>query len=51
MRRYAFLGYVLLGIYLIIAGLGLLGVGLPGFFDMIAGICALVAGIIFLINR
>jgi len=51
MRRYGFLGYVLLAIYLIIVGLGLLGVALPAFFSMIAGICALVAGIIFLINR
>ncbi|HEY6072556.1 MAG TPA: hypothetical protein VIV15_03975 [Anaerolineales bacterium] len=51
MRRYAFLGYVLLGIYLIIVGLGMLGLALPSFFTIIAGICALVAGVIFLINR
>ncbi len=51
MRRYAFLGYVLLGIYLIIVGLGMLGVALPAFFTTIAGICALIAGILFLVNR
>lgn len=51
MRRYAYVGYILLGIYLIIVGLGMLGLGLPNFFTVIAGICALVAGIIFLINR
>ena len=45
------LKWILLGIYLIITGLGLLGVigGSP--WDLIAGICAVIAGILFLINR
>jgi hypothetical protein len=46
------LKWVLLGIFLIITGLGLLGVGLGGVIGgVIAGICALIAGILFLINR
>jgi hypothetical protein len=51
MRRYAFVSYVLLGIYLIIVGLQGLGVGLPAFFGTLAAICALIAGILFLVNR
>jgi len=51
MRRYAYLGNLLLAVYLIIAGLGMLGVGLPSILNLVAGICALVAGILFLINR
>jgi uncharacterized protein YybS (DUF2232 family) len=51
MRRYTYLGNVLLAIYLIIAGLGMLGAGLPSILNLIAGICALVAGILYLINR
>lgn len=45
------LKWILLGVYLILAGLMLLGVlgGSP--WVMIAGICAIVAGILFLINR
>jgi hypothetical protein len=43
-------GYILLAIYLILAGLGALGLNLS-FLSIIMGICALLAGIIFLINR
>lgn len=46
------LKWILLAIYLILAGLMLLGVNLGGsIMSMIAGICALIAGILFLINR
>jgi putative Ca2+/H+ antiporter (TMEM165/GDT1 family) len=46
------LKWILLGIYLIIAGLTLVGVHIGGnIVDLIAGICAIVAGILFLINR
>ena len=46
------LKWILLGIYLILAGLVLLGVSLGGgIMDTIAGICAVIAGILFLINR
>lgn len=43
--------WILLAVFLIIFGLSLLGVGLGGSLNLIAGICALVAGILFLINR
>ena len=45
------LKWILLGIFLIITELGLLGVGLGAIFNVIAGVCALVAGILFIINR
>jgi hypothetical protein len=46
------LKWIMLAAYLILAGLGLLGVNLGGeILDKIAGICALVAGVLFLINR
>jgi hypothetical protein len=46
------LKWILLGIYLILAGLELLGVSLGGeIVANIAGICAVVAGVLFLINR
>ncbi len=46
------LKWILLGIYLILAGLVLLGVSVGGgIMDTIAGICAIIAGILFLINR
>jgi len=45
------LKWILLGIYLVIAGLALLGVGLGQVLDVIAGVCALIAGILFIINR
>jgi len=37
-------------VYLIIAGLMLLGVSFP-LANTVAGICALIAGILFIINR
>jgi hypothetical protein len=46
------LKWILLGIYLILAGLALLGVSLGGeILDIVTGICAVIAGILFLINR
>ena len=46
------LKWILLGIYLIVAGLALLGVHFGGnVLDIIAGICAVGAGILFLIDR
>lgn len=44
------LGYIFLSIYLILAGLAALGVSIS-FLSIVMGICALLAGIIFLINR
>ncbi|MBL8091364.1 MAG: hypothetical protein KF758_06325 [Anaerolineales bacterium] len=44
------LKWILLGVYLIIAGLSLLGVGFP-LGNVIAGVCALIAGILFILNR
>ena len=44
--------WILLGIFLILEGLALLGVHIGGsLVTLIAGICALIAGILFLINR
>ena len=44
--------WLLLGIFLILEGLMLLGVNIGGsLVALIAGICALIAGILFLINR
>ena len=44
--------WILLGVYLILAGLVLLGVNLGGnIISVIAGICAIIAGVLFLINR
>jgi len=46
------LKWILLGIYLILAGLVLLGVHYGGnVLNLIAGICAVIAGILFLIDR
>jgi len=42
--------YILLAIYLILAGLAALGISLP-ILTVIMGICAILAGIIFLITR
>jgi hypothetical protein len=36
---------------LIITGLGLLGLGVGGALSIIAGICGLIAGVLFIINR
>jgi uncharacterized membrane protein HdeD (DUF308 family) len=44
------LKWLLLGVYLILAGLMLLGVSFS-FADVVAGVCALIAGILFVINR
>ncbi len=44
------IGYILLAIYLILAGLAALGVTIS-FLSIIMGVCALLAGIIFLVNR
>ena len=44
------LKWLLLGIYLVVAGLMLLGVNFP-LASIIAGVCALIAGILFIINR
>jgi hypothetical protein len=46
------LKWILLGVFLILDGLLLVGVSLGGLpLAVIAGICAIVAGILFLINR
>jgi len=44
------LKWLLLGIYLIVAGLMLLGLNFP-LASVIAGVSALIAGILFIINR
>jgi hypothetical protein len=44
--------WILLAVYLILAGLVLLGLNIGGgIMSTVAGICALGAGILFLINR
>ena len=44
--------WILLAVFLILEGLVLLGVGVGGnLFPVLAGICALIAGVLFLINR
>lgn len=46
------LKWILLAVYLILAGLMLLGLSLGGgIMSIVAGVCALIAGILFLINR
>ncbi len=46
------LKWVLLGIFLILDGLLLVGIRLGGLpLALIAGICAIIAGILFIINR
>ncbi|MDD5760397.1 MAG: hypothetical protein PHI06_15125 [Desulfobulbaceae bacterium] len=46
------LKWILLGVFLILDGLIMVGVSLAGLpLAVIAGICAIVAGILFLINR
>jgi hypothetical protein len=44
------LANILLAIYLILAGLVALGVSFP-FVNLIMGVCALIAGILFLMYR
>ncbi len=48
--RYGFLGMILLGIFLILFGLSLLGLDL-GALRIIMGICALAAGVLIMFNR
>jgi hypothetical protein len=44
--------WILLGIFLILDGLILVGISLGGLpLEVIAGICGIIAGILFLINR
>lgn len=46
------LKWILLGVYLILSGLVLLNVTIGGaIMGTIAGICAVIAGILFIINR
>ncbi len=46
------LKYLLLGVFLILEGLVLLGVHIGGnIVELIAGLCGVIAGILFLINR
>jgi hypothetical protein len=45
------LKWILLAVFLILEGLMLLGLGLGNIVNIIAGVCALVAGILFLLNR
>lgn len=46
------LKWILLAVYLILAGLVLLNVSLGGaIMGTVAGVCAVVAGVLFLINR
>ncbi len=46
------LKWILLAVFLILFGLILLGVNIGGsLLSIIAGVCALIAGILFLINR
>ncbi len=48
---YGSLGWILLGVFLILFGLSLLGVTLGSAMNIIMGICALIAGIVLLFNR
>jgi hypothetical protein len=46
------LKWILLGVFLVIDGLLLLGLDLGGLpLALIAGLCAVIAGILFIINR
>jgi hypothetical protein len=46
------LKWILLGVYLILSGLVLLGVNIGGnVVSIVAGICAIIAGVLFLIDR
>ena len=51
MKMNKHLKWILLGTFLIITGLGLLDFSLDKIFNTIAGICALIAGVLFIINR
>jgi hypothetical protein len=44
--------WILLGVFLILYGLVLVGLKLAGLpLEVIAGLCAIIAGVLFLINR
>jgi hypothetical protein len=44
--------WILLGVFLILYGLVLVGLKLAGLpIEVIAGLCAIIAGVLFLINR
>lgn len=44
--------FILFGIFLILHGLSLLGLNIGGsMMSLIAGLCAIISGILFLINR
>lgn len=44
--------FILFGIFLILHGLSLLGFNLGGsMMGLIAGLCALISGVMFLVNR
>lgn len=44
--------FILFGIFLILHGLSLLGFSLGGsLIGLIAGLCALISGVLFLVNR
>ena len=46
------LKWILLGVFLILDGLLLVGISLGGIpVAVVAGICAIIAGILFIINR
>ena len=46
------LKFMLFGIFLILHGLSLLGFSLGGsLLGLVAGICALISGVMFLVNR
>jgi glucose dehydrogenase len=46
------LKWILLGVFLVLEGLMLLGVNIGGnVVSIIAGICAIIAGVLFLIDR
>jgi len=45
------LKWILFGIFLVLHGLTLLGMGLGGTIGLVLGVCGVVSGILFLINR
>lgn len=45
------LKYVLFSIFLILVGLSLVGAGFGGALNIIAGICGVIAGILFILYR
>ena len=50
MARYGNIGFILLAVFLILFGLGLLGVNV-GALRIVEAVCALAAGVLLLINR